>query len=110
MANGQIIHTKGVCEELKVQMQGNSLVTDFYILPLGGCDMVLGIQWLQSLGLIVCDFSALTMEFTLLNKAIILKGLNPTKSELEDGRLFSKLPSVRRKGLVLQLVSSDSDY
>jgi hypothetical protein len=46
VANGQIIHTKGVCKELKVQMQGNTFVANFYILPLGGCDMVLGIQWL----------------------------------------------------------------
>jgi len=107
VANGQIIHTKGVCEGLNVHMQGNSFVTDFYILPLGGCDMVLGIQWLQTLGPIVWNFSALTMEFTLFKKAILLKGLNPTESKLEDGGLFSKLHSVRRKGLVLQLVSSE---
>jgi hypothetical protein len=101
-ANGQIIHTKGVCKELKVQMQGHTFNVDFYILPLGGCDMVLGIHWLQRLGPIMWDFSTLTMEFTLFKKSIVLKGLNPAESAIEDSNLFSKLPTVRRKGLVLQ--------
>jgi hypothetical protein len=93
-------------KELKIQMQGNTFAANFYIMPLGGCDMVLGIQWLQKLGPIVWDFSTLTMEFTLFHKTILLRGLIPTKSDLEESKLFSKLPSVRRKGLVLQLVSS----
>jgi hypothetical protein len=59
-------------------MQGNTFVADFYILPLGGCDMVLGIHWLQKLGPIVWAFSTLTVEVSLLKKYILLKGLNPT--------------------------------
>lgn len=34
-----------------------------YALPLGGLDMVLGVQWLGTLGPIVCDWKKQTMEF-----------------------------------------------
>jgi hypothetical protein len=110
VANGQVIHTEGVCKGVKLQMQGNTFNVDFYILPLGGCDMVLGIQWLQKLGPIIWDFSTLTMEFTLFKKMIVLKGLDPTESAIEDSNVFSKLPTARRKGLVLQLVSSEIQH
>ncbi len=80
-----------------MQMQGHTFNVDFYVLPLGGCDMVICIYWLQRLGPIVWDFSTLTMEFTLFKKAIVLKGLNPAESATEDSNLFSKLPTVRRK-------------
>jgi hypothetical protein len=32
---------------------------------LAGCDNVLGIQWLVTLGPIICNFKVLTMEFTI---------------------------------------------
>jgi hypothetical protein len=48
-----------------VKLQQLSFSTNFYILPLGGCDMVLGAQWLRTLGPILWDFSKLSMVFTV---------------------------------------------
>jgi hypothetical protein len=44
-------------------MQGLVFRTDLFILPLAGCDVVLGIQWLRTLGPILWDFTKLQMEF-----------------------------------------------
>lgn len=36
----------------------------FHLLPLGGCDVVLGVKWLRTLGPIVWDFmQMITMHF-----------------------------------------------
>ena len=37
-------------------------VSDILLLPLGGCDLVLGVQWLSTLGVIKLDFKHLRME------------------------------------------------
>nr|GEY71133.1 hypothetical protein [Tanacetum cinerariifolium] len=42
--------------------------------PLGGCDMVLGVQWLSTLGDINCNFKNLTMKFNYQGKKIMLRG------------------------------------
>ncbi|GJY27247.1 hypothetical protein Tco_0401973 [Tanacetum coccineum] len=47
---------------------------DVLLLPLGGCEMVLGIQWLATLGKIKCNFKELRMEFVHNNKKFIIRG------------------------------------
>jgi len=58
IANGEEITSPGCCKEVEVKIQGSSFCTDLFILPLVGCDAVLGIQWLRTLGPI-----PLRMEF-----------------------------------------------
>jgi hypothetical protein len=106
VANGQIVHTEGYSPALPVKVQGTNFSAEFYLLPLRGCDMVLGVHWLRSLGPILWDFSKLTMEFSLFTKRVLWKGLAPTDSVWEDGHIFSRIPKAKQKGLVLQMVAS----
>jgi hypothetical protein len=34
-----------------------------FSIDMGGCDIMLGVEWLHSLGLITMDFKDLTMQF-----------------------------------------------
>ena len=42
--------------------------------PLGGCDMVFGIQWLDELGLTLWDFKNLWMKFIVDGRKFMLRG------------------------------------
>jgi hypothetical protein len=44
-------------------MQGLELEVNFNLLSLGGCGIVLGTQWLSTLGMISSDFSKLMIWF-----------------------------------------------
>jgi hypothetical protein len=44
-------------------------------IPMGGVDVVLGIQWLQSLGKVAFNFQELFMKFLLEGKEIELRGI-----------------------------------
>ena len=35
----------------------------FYLQPLTGLDLLLGVQWLEQLGPVVCNWQMMTMEF-----------------------------------------------
>jgi hypothetical protein len=104
VANGDTIQSEGQCSDVSLKVQGVILTTEFYILSLGGCDMVLGVQWLQTLGPIIWDFLQLTMRFTLFGKPIILTGLNSAGLTVEDSPKFFKNASASAKGLVLQML------
>ncbi|KAB2599988.1 hypothetical protein D8674_010259 [Pyrus ussuriensis x Pyrus communis] len=58
--------------------------TDLFALPLGGCDLVLGAQWLSTVSPILCDFQLLTMEFQQLNKEFYDSNLGVLLYSLES--------------------------
>jgi hypothetical protein len=47
------INSEGEYADFKFKIQRNHFVSQAIVLPLGGCDVVLGIQWLQELGSIL---------------------------------------------------------
>jgi hypothetical protein len=90
VANGAQLNSEGRCNAVTLKMQGNTITTAFYVLTLGGCDIVLGIEWLRTLGPILWDFLHLTMQYSQAGKQILLTGLNPMGSTMEDGNQFLK--------------------
>ena len=55
-------------------IQNTIFSSDILLLPLGCCDMALGIEWLITLGNITWNFDKLTMEFTAQGKRHVLRG------------------------------------
>jgi hypothetical protein len=101
VANGELVVSEGQCLQVLVQLSGFSFLTDTHVMPLAGCDMVLGIQWLVTLGSIAWDFRALTMEFTMVGNEFLLQGLAaPNLWEETD---FSNVRDGCHKGLWLHL-------
>ncbi|KAK9230905.1 hypothetical protein WN943_021136 [Citrus x changshan-huyou] len=62
----------GTFEE--VNIQGFQFHLDFFLLPISGRDIVLGVDWLRSLGAILWHFSKLTMQFTWKGQNVQLNG------------------------------------
>ena len=75
IANGEIMKTHEMCKGVTVEMQGFWQSIDFFLLPFQGCDIVLGIQWLKSLGPIQWDFNTLSMRFKVQDLDVCLRGL-----------------------------------
>jgi hypothetical protein len=53
----------GCCENVKLQMGDYHLKTHMFAIDMGGCDIVLGAEWLCTLGQITMDFKELYMSF-----------------------------------------------
>jgi hypothetical protein len=65
----------GRSKALPLKIQKALFQIEFYVLPLAGCDIVLGIQWLRVLGPILWDFQQLTMKFQFGQDEYMLQGL-----------------------------------
>ncbi|PWA47683.1 hypothetical protein CTI12_AA343190 [Artemisia annua] len=81
VANGSNLITDSECKDFKWQFGSIPFSTDVMLLPLGGYEMVLSIQWLATLGDMICNFSELKMEFMYMGKRVLLSGTK--KSNLE---------------------------
>ena len=51
-------------------------MTDFMVIPLGGHDIVLGVQWLSTLGPITWDFWKLEMVFKWGSSKVLLREIS----------------------------------
>ncbi|KAH6826796.1 eukaryotic translation initiation factor 3A [Perilla frutescens var. hirtella] len=74
-------------------LQGHAFTIDLHILSIEGPEVVLGIQWLQTLGKVTHDYSNHTMEFLWQGAIIQLRGdskLDPEPSSADS--LFSDTP------------------
>lgn len=63
VANGERLKCQGRFNKVVVNIQGIEFYLTLFSLPLSGLDLVLGIQWLEMLGSVVCNWKQLTMEF-----------------------------------------------
>jgi len=56
VANREKIDCVGQCRALTINIEGYPIIIDFYILPVATCQLVLGVQWLQTLGPIEINY------------------------------------------------------
>ena len=70
VANGERISCPGVLRQAPIVIDGEEFCVDLYVLPLAGYDLVLGTQWLVTLGRIEWDFTARTLSFTRQDRRV----------------------------------------
>ncbi|KAL5778101.1 hypothetical protein ACOSP7_011027 [Xanthoceras sorbifolium] len=63
VANREKINCTGRYLALPLDIQGYKVKANFYILPVAACQLVLGVQWLATLGPIEMNYQRLTMTF-----------------------------------------------
>ncbi|KAA8542515.1 hypothetical protein F0562_023667 [Nyssa sinensis] len=103
VASGEKLSSPGKCTNVKLILQGIPVLVDFYLLPLEGYDIVLGTQWLSTLGPILWDFAKLQMRFKIDDKEVSLQGMSVPKDQIIGDLQFSREFKKSKKGVLLQL-------
>lgn len=96
IGGGITVQGKGVCQSVTLTMQGYSMTSHFIPLELGSADVILGIQWLETLGDTQSNCKLQVMKFWVDGKEIVLQGdpslcysqvtLKPLWKTVERGR------------------------
>ncbi|XP_026383353.1 uncharacterized protein LOC113278833 [Papaver somniferum] len=105
VGDGAQLQTKGSCFNIPIKLQNYTFSVDFHLLDISGCDAVLGIQWLHTLGPIIWDFNKLSMKFKFLNDDIVLYGDNSSSVLIMDACPMQRLLHKENCGIFMQLSS-----
>ncbi|KAK8282543.1 hypothetical protein V6Z12_D08G034600 [Gossypium hirsutum] len=91
VANGSHLFTIGLCQGVVWEVQSHKFETNFMVLSLKGCDVVLGVQWLLALGDIIWNFSSLTMQFQINGESCSIQGIVPgaLATRTNDSKAFA---------------------
>lgn len=101
-ANGNNMQVNQICN-ISWLLQGVEFSAEFLLLLLGSCGVVLGIQWLLTLGDIKMNFRELTMEFWYKGRKHLLNG-QVSKSRLVER--LAKLSDNNSQLCIIQVVPS----
>lgn len=74
VGNGESINCQGRSPNVPVRLCNQKFSIPFLVLPIQGADLVLGVQWLSTLGPIVADFSVPSMKFEYKGEPVHLIG------------------------------------
>ncbi|GAV59560.1 RVP_2 domain-containing protein [Cephalotus follicularis] len=73
VADGRILICESKCSNVKLSLLDQELIVDIFLLPLEDYEVILGIDWLRTLGDIAWNFAKLVMKFLLKGKQVVLK-------------------------------------
>jgi hypothetical protein len=82
VADGKRIDGVGKCHKVKLQIEDYELESGFYTVPLGGVDIVLGVQWLQTLGTYSANHQKQFIKFKWGGRKYKLYGFQPPPTQI----------------------------
>jgi hypothetical protein len=107
IADGGTINCSGKCNKINLTMGEYVMNSPMISIPMGGADVVLGIQWLQSLGTMAFNFQEIFMKFSLEGKEIELRGITGKPGKVISSNGMTKLLKKGHQGIIAQLFSLD---
>ena len=105
VANGSTLPCKGKCRNVHIYIGDYNLHSKMFSMPLGGCDVILGTQWLHALGPILWDFAKLWMQFSVNGKKHTLNGLQPRSLRIISTHRMENILKKNTNGVIDQLHS-----
>jgi hypothetical protein len=76
IANGEFLECDRMVPQLQWWAQGHTFQTDMRVLPLGGYDAILGVDWLKQWGDMRCNWAMKTLKFEQQGHSVTLRGMS----------------------------------
>jgi hypothetical protein len=91
IANGGMVKCKGKCENVKLEMGDYQLKTHIFAIDMGDCEIMLGVEWICTLGLVTMDFKELYTGFTKEGHVHTLRRIQAGPLEIVKSHNMEKL-------------------
>jgi hypothetical protein len=103
LANGGSMKCGGCCENVCLQIGDYHLKSHMFSIDMGGCDIVLGADWLRTLGPILMHFKDLTMQFDQEGHQYKFQGITASSPEVISSHAWK---SCSKKVILVSLPNS----
>lgn len=91
MGDGHTTETSGMCKEIKIKTKSGKFTLDVVLFNLEDIDVILGMSWLKTLGVMTVDWNSQIMKFETELGTRTLRGVN------QEEPLFATLCGVLDK-------------
>ena len=91
VANGGTISFSGKYHNIKLTMGEYVLNSPMLSIPMGGVDVVLGVQWLQSLGTVAFNFQEIFLNFFSEGKEVELWGIRGNLGKIISSNVMENI-------------------
>ena len=91
VVDGKKIEKVGKCHKVKLQIKYFNLESELYTLLLGGVDIILGVQWLKTLGTYSANHQKHFIKFKWQGKNYKLHGFQPPDTQVVSSQQMEKL-------------------
>lgn len=95
--SGDVLVCSRMCKDTSIIIQGTTITTDLFVLKLEGANLVLGVQWMKSIGRILTDWATMSMEFVLGNSLTVWTSEPMIDEETLSSREFHHLAGGSRQ-------------
>ncbi|PRQ22490.1 putative nucleotidyltransferase, Ribonuclease H [Rosa chinensis] len=99
-ASGHPLQPMGTVRNVTVKVQSFTFTDDFFLLPVTGCDLVLGAKWLNTLGFIGWHFAEKVMVFFMDGQCYTLHGLSATNRTPDTSGLLALVQAEQSSSLL----------
>ncbi|XP_021776460.1 uncharacterized protein LOC110740287 [Chenopodium quinoa] len=109
LGNGDTVRGEGACLGVRIKLSGGvTVIDDFLPLGLGNADIILGVQWLEKLGVVTTNWKTHEMHFTVAGVVVVLTG-DPTleKSSISLKAMIRTLGK-QKGGLLVEINQVES--
>jgi hypothetical protein len=103
ITNGGSMKCGGQCENVCLQIGDYRLKSHMFSIDMGDCDIVLGADWLRTLGPILMDFKELTMQFDQEGQQYKFQGITVGSPEIISSHRMEKMLIKGHSGVIFQL-------
>ena len=106
VADGNRLHCLHICKKFKWRLHNAEFESDMMLIPLGSCDMVLGVQWLSQLGTVRWNFKKLQLEYTYQGQNHVLRGIKSKKVQLISTNKLQRILQNTPEVCMLQIIET----
>ncbi|XP_073035239.1 uncharacterized protein [Primulina eburnea] len=101
LEDGCRVSCQVVCRELEVDMGQCRIQIEGYLFEFGGIDLILGVDWLRTLGDVLLNWNKMEMRFSWGDQTVVLKGDPSLSRSIVLFKGISKVSEVEFCGAIL---------
>ncbi|XP_040372985.1 uncharacterized protein LOC121052317 [Rosa chinensis] len=91
--------------QIQLQLQDTPVDTEAFILPVNGCEILLGATWLRTLGDLIWNYEKMTMRSSLFGKSHFLQGILASETSIVSFVAMTKLLKQEKEALCIELLA-----